>query len=259
MKGNLVVKYGHTTTKGMQFSGFTCLFFIPYIYGWVRYFERNKAVFLGLPILLLLITVFISKARNELFTMAIIPLLMYYLKYRLLDFKYLFITAIIVLFFFIIALTDNVVSRSFAGLLRPGDLEFAQNTKDYSAYLRYEEIKAGWAWFLKYPLTGVGSLSYRYNGGYQAVISDFFFISDIGLIGVAIKGGIILLGIYLYFYSILFKAFRNDDIISVTGRYIVLFLLIELIIGNDFIFNYTGIIVLILLIKPSSLSVKRVL
>ncbi len=259
MKGTLVVKYGHTTTKGIQFSGFTCLFFIPYIYGWVRYFERNRPAFIALPLLILLMTVYISKARNELFSMAIIPLLMYYMKYRFLDIKYLLITAAIVLFLFFIALTDNVVSRSFAGLVHPGDLEFAQRTKDYSAYLRYEEIKAGWVWFLKYPLAGVGSLSYRYNGGYEGIISDFFFISDIGLIGVAIKGGVILLGIYYYFYSLLFRAFGNDDIISVTGRYIVFFLLIELIIGNDFIFNYTGIIALILLIKPSSQFIKRAL
>jgi len=257
MKGTLVVKYGHTTTKGMQFSGFTCLFFIPYIYGWVKYFEKNKPGFLALPLIILIFSAYITKARNEIFTMTIIPLLMYYLKYRLLDFKYLFITLVIVMFFFIIALTDNVISRSFSGLLHPGDSEFAYKTKDYSAYLRYEEIKAGWKWFLKYPLTGIGSISYRFNGGYQSVISDFFFISDIGLIGVIIKGGIILASIYYYFYSILFRVFRNDDINSVTGRYIVLFLLIELIIGNDYIFNYTGIIVLLLLLKPSSIKIKR--
>jgi O-Antigen ligase len=257
MKGSLAVKYGHTTTKGMQFSGFTSLFFIPYVYGWVRYFEKNKPGFLALPLLILIFSVYISKARNEILTMAILPLFMYYLRYRLYDIRYLLISGLIIVSFFYIALTDNVISRNFAGLLRPGDLEFAHKTKDYSAYLRYEEINAGWRWFLKYPITGIGSLSYRFNGGYQGVISDFFFISDIGILGILIKGGLILLALYYIFYRLLFKIFGNDDLFSLTGSYLVLFLLIELIIGNDYLFNYTGSIVILLLMKPTRKEIRR--
>jgi hypothetical protein len=250
VKGSLVIKYGHTTTKGLQFSGFSCLFFIPYIYGWVKYFEKEKPVYLVIPAVILIISVYIVKARNEILTLTVIPLFMYYLKYRLYDIRYLVISGLIVCVFFVVVLTDNVVSRSFGGLLHPGDLDYAHRTKDYSAYLRIEEIRSGWQWFLKYPVTGLGSLSYRFNHGYQGLISQYFFVSDIGLIGLLVKGGILLLTAYLYFYNMLFKMFRDEDIYSVTGRYLVLFLVIELLLGNDYLVNYTGGFVVLFLLLP---------
>ncbi|MCU0455719.1 MAG: O-antigen ligase family protein [Bacteroidales bacterium] len=248
-KGSLVIQYGETTTKGLQFSGFTCLFIIPYVAGWVRFFEKNDLKHLILPLAILLFSVLVSKARNEILTLAALPVMMYYLKYKLADLKFLIYSGLILLLFFVIILTDNVVSRNFSGLLRPLDLDFAQQTGDYSAYWRWEEIKAGWAWFKKYPVTGVGSASYRFNNGYMGFIADFFFIADIGIVGILVKGGLLLLSIYIFMYSSLLRYFDSDNIVSVTGRFITLGLLIELIIGNDFLFNYTGVIVLLFMLQ----------
>ena len=172
-KGTLAIKYGYTSTKGNQFSGYSGLFFISFIYGWVLYFEKHSIKYLILPAGILVCSVFITKARNEIFTICIIPFAMYYLKYKMFNIKFLTITIFLVLIFYITIATDNIVSRSFSGLLHPRDLEFAQTTKDYSAYLRVQEIKDGLKWFLKYPITGVGSISYRYNGGYMGFISNF--------------------------------------------------------------------------------------
>lgn len=249
-KGNLVIQYGLTTTKGMQFSGFTCLFFIPFIAGWVKYFERNKLVYLIIPAFIFIFSVMISKARNEILTLAIIPLIMYYIRYKFYDLKFLTITIVIISAFFIILMTDNLLSRSFSGLTKLDDLEFARKTGDYSAYLRIEEIRDGWKWFIKYPLTGLGSLSYRYNNGYMGVVSDFFFLSDIGIIGVLVKGGVILFGFYMMFYARLINYFTGSGLYSIIGRYLVFALLIELMIGNDYLVNYTGVMVVIFLLKP---------
>jgi len=257
-KGTIVVKYGKTITKGIQFSGFTCLFIIPYIASWVRYFEKNKLRNLVFPLFIFLFSILISKARNEILTLAVIPLFMYYLKYKMFDVKFLIYTSLLVFLFFTIILTDNVVSRNFSGLLQPASLDYAHKTGDYSAYLRFGEIKAGWKWFLKYPVTGVGSASYRFHNGYMGFISDFFFVADIGIVGILVKGGIILLLFYYLFYTFLFRFFNNEDIFSITGRYITFALLIELLIGNDYLFNYTGVFVVLFMLNRSiDLSVKR--
>jgi hypothetical protein len=248
-KGTIVVKYGRTITKGLQFSGFTCLFIVPYLVGWVRFFEKNRLKFLFLPIIILAFEILVVKARNEILTLAVVPLMMYYLKYRATDVKFLLYTLFLVSGFFLILLTDNAVSRNFSGLIQPASYEHAYSTGDYSAYLRIEEIKAGWKWFVKYPFTGVGSASYRFNNGYMGFISDFFFIADIGIVGILVKGGIFLVLLYIFMYSVLFNSFRHDDLVSVIGRYISLALLIELIIGNDFLFNYTGVFVILFLLK----------
>jgi len=254
-KGTIEVQYGETTTKGLQFSGFTCLFIIPYVAGWVRYFEKHELKTLILPMFILLFSALVSKARNEMLTLAVLPVLMYYLKYKLLDIKFIVYTGLFLIVIFLLILTDNVVSRNFSGLLKPLDLDYAQQTGDYSAYLRWEEIKAGWKWFLKYPVTGVGSASYRYNNGYMGFIADFFFIADIGIVGILVKGGIILLLLYFFLYSSLIKYFSSENFISVTGRYITLGLLIELMIGNDFLFNYPGVIVLLFMLQRYRYSV----
>jgi hypothetical protein len=253
-KGTLVMKYGVTTTKGMQFSGYSCLFIVPYIASWIRYFERNKPVFLWLPLIILLFSVTITKARNEILTLAVLPLFMYYFKYKINNIKFLIYTFLLVALFFILILTDNVVSRNFSGLMRPSDLGYAYKTGDYSAYLRFEELKQGWKWFLKYPVTGVGSLSYRYNDGYLGLISDIFFVSDVGIVGILVKGGILLLLLYAFLYNTLFNIFSNDDLVSITGRFLTLGLLIELVIGNDYLFNYTGVMVLLFMLRPARQS-----
>jgi len=95
-KGTIVVKYGKTITKGIQFSGFTCLFIIPYIASWVRYFEKNKLRNLVFPLFIFLFSILISKARNEILTLAVIPLFMYYLKYKMFDVKFLIYTSLLV-------------------------------------------------------------------------------------------------------------------------------------------------------------------
>lgn len=253
-KGTLVIKYGVTTTKGLQFSGYTCLFIVPYIAGWIKYFEKNKLRFLWLPFFILLFSILISKARNEILTLAVLPVLMYYFKYKINNVKFLIYTFLLVALFFIIIITDNVVSRNFSGLLRPSDLGYAYETGDYSAYLRFEELKLGLKWFLKYPVAGVGSLSYKYHDGYLGLISDIFFVSDIGILGILVKGGIILLLLYFFLYNTLFKLFNNDDIVSITGRFITLALLVELIIGNDYLFNYTGVMVILFMLRPHRMS-----
>jgi hypothetical protein len=250
-KGTLAKEYTMTTTKGIQFSGYTCLFIVPYIAGWVKYFEKNKPVYLWLPFFIFLFSVMISKARNEILTLAVLPLFMYYFKYKINNVKFLIYTFLLVTLFFMVIFTENAVSRNFSGLLRPSDLGYAYETGDYSAYLRFEELKQGWSWFLKYPVTGVGSLSYRYNDGYLGLISDIFFVSDIGIMGVLVKGGIILLLLYSFLYNTLFNYFRNDDLVSVTGRFLTLALLIELIIGNDYLFNYTGVMVILFMLRPA--------
>jgi hypothetical protein len=256
-KGTLAIKYGLTTTKGMQFSGYTCLLFIPYVAGWVNYFEKNKSGYLVLPMVILLFSVLVPKARNEILTMMTLPLFMYYIKYKLYDVKFLFYTLVLASVLFIVLSTENVVSKNFYGLTKPTDLEFAQKTGDYSAYLRVEEYVAGWKSFMKYPVTGIGSISYRFHGGYMGFISDWFFISDIGIMGILVKGGLILLSIYIFLYARLLKYFSGDNLISITGRYMIYFLIIELIIGNDYIVNFTGVIVILFLLKPPRADIKR--
>jgi hypothetical protein len=253
----MVVKYGLTTTKGYQFSGFTCLFFIPFIAGWVNYFEKNKLKYLLIPALVFVFSILISKARNEILTLAIVPIMMYYLKYKFYDIKFLAISVFLISAFFLVLTTNNVLSRSFSGLTRLDDLQYAQKTGDFSAYLRIEEIKAGWKWFINYPITGVGSMSYRYNNGYMSFISDFFYIADIGIFGILVRGGLILLVFYIMLYTRLLRYFSSNDLISVVGRYLVLALLIELMIGNDYLFNYSGVMVILFLLVKSRNGIYR--
>ena len=256
-KGSLDIEYTLTTTKGLQFSGFTCLFFIPYVSGLVKYTEKDKISYLLLPVTIFVFSILISKARNEILTMMVMPVFIYYVKYKISNIKFLIFTILLVSFFFIALTTENVLSRNLSGLVKSADIEFARETKDYSVYLRLEQYKDAWAWFKRYPLTGVGSISYRYNGGYMGFISEFFFISDIGIMGILVKGGLILLSLYVLLYIKLFNYFSGDNLYSIIGRYLVFFLIIELIIGNDFLVNYSGIMVILFLIKPARKGIPR--
>ncbi|HVN58877.1 MAG TPA: O-antigen ligase family protein [Bacteroidales bacterium] len=256
-KGTLAVRYTFTTTKGIQFSGFSGLFFISFIAGWVYFFEKNKPGNLILPLVILLSSVFITKSRNEIFSLCMIPVMMYYLKYKLYDLKFLSISVTLILALYLVMVTDNVISRSFTGLLHANNMDYIHQTRDYSAYLRIREIEDGWKWFLKYPLTGLGSISYRYNGGYMGIVSDFFFISDIGIFGLLVKGGIILVLLYIMFFIRLFRYFSGDGLIVVIGRYLLFFILIELIIGNDLFYNNTGVMVIMFMLKPSRDGITR--
>lgn len=259
VKGSYATEYGYTLTKGMQFSGYTCLFFIPYLAGWVRFFEEGKPRYLIIPLLVLLTSVYISKARNEIFSLSVIPLLLYYIKYRLPDMRFLLITISLIALFSVVILTDNVVSRSFSGLFKPSDLNFAQETGDYSAYIRLQETKDALKWFSKYPITGLGSLSYRYNNGYMGIISDFFFVADIGIFGILVKGGLLLLILYLFFYVRLLNIFSDQSFFANTGRYMIIFMLIELAIGNDLLANVPGtFVILFLLGSPEIANLKRI-
>jgi hypothetical protein len=248
-KGYIEVKTSLTTTKALIFTGYTTIFMIAYIGGWVTFFEKGDLKYLILPFIIVASSVFISKGRIEIFMQGVLPLLMYYFKYGKLNTNLLIITSCLIISFFLIVLTDNQLSRSYAGLLEPANLKYAQETKDYSAWLRLNEYKNAFKLIREYPLTGTGNLSYRFNNGFTGLFTDFFFISDIGIVGVMMRGGIILIGLYAFFYHKVYNIFNVNDVISSAGRFITIFLMLMLLAGIDFLFFYSGVIVVLLSLR----------
>jgi hypothetical protein len=251
-RGYIEVKTSLTTTKALVFSGYTTIFMFAYLTAWILFFEKGNPKYLILPLVIFISSVFISKGRIEIFMQGALPFLMYYFKYGKLNINLLIITASLIIAFFLIILTDNQLSRSYAGLLEPANLSLAQETQDYSAWLRLNEYKNAFKIIGEYPVTGTGNLSHRFNMGFTGLFSDFFFISDIGIAGVMMKGGFILIALYAIFYHKVYAMFSGDDIISLTGRYTTIFLILMLLAGIDFLFFYPGVFTVLLSLRNKS-------
>lgn len=67
---------------------------------------------------------------------------------------------------------------------------------DWSYEVRVESAERAWAYFLEYPLLGIGQESYQ-SISYQDLLGERFYPSDIGLLGLAFQYG--LVGVIVYF------------------------------------------------------------
>ena len=84
---------------------------------------------------------------------------------------------------------------------------------------RYKTIKYAWEYFSRYPLLGFGQQS-EFSIPYTQIIHPKFYPSDVGLVGIIFKFGIVGLTLYLFFtfYSIYSLAKANWEYRKAFGR-----------------------------------------
>ncbi|MDC0664158.1 O-antigen ligase family protein [Marinobacter sp. SS21] len=111
-------------------------------------------------------------------------------------------------------------------------------TSDFSANARIIETRVAIPYIEKNPLFGNGIVSHKWKGGYEGVMGEYFYPSDIGVIGVVFIYGIIGLFAYLlqfyfawYFSSRVSERTHMPFLDAIKG-YILFFLIHSLITGH---------------------------
>jgi hypothetical protein len=79
-------------------------------------------------------------------------------------------------------------------------------TKDSSANARLFETLAALPYIQAHPFLGNGVISHQWQGGSEMAMGEYFFASDIGIIGIVFSFGILGLLLYAYQYRIAWLA-----------------------------------------------------
>jgi O-antigen ligase len=82
-------------------------------------------------------------------------------------------------------------------------------TQDSSANARILEVWAALPYIQEHPLLGNGVVSQQWNGGSQTAMGEYFFASDIGIVGIVFSYGILGLLLYLWQYRFAFRASKE--------------------------------------------------
>lgn len=185
--------------------GFTWLVMAYWSSKYYRYKYNKDAVYM---IICLLFVFFVSKSRVSLLVCFIIMILPFLIdtnnKNRI---KSLLFFSIII----IIVLSIPEVSSRYLVVFDLFGERRTTGTGDFSGIARLNEILVAIPYIVQYPLFGVGNVSYHFNGGYAGVLGEYFFLADIGIVGMLFMGGLF----YVINYFLLFKyLYKRNGIFS---------------------------------------------
>lgn len=189
--------------KGAKLTYCSQLIFVSVIYymtSCMRKLNTKDAVMLGI---LLFYTLFVHKGRQPLVAYAavFVGYMATNLNARNIAISIATICAVGYLF-----ISDNSLTNRYTTILE-GDY-----STDTSALARFAEIEDVMPYIQKHPIGGFGCLSYHFNDGFFSVFNEYFYIEDIGIIGVMARGGLVLIFLCgLFYYLCLKYLFRVKD------------------------------------------------
>ena len=114
--------------------------------------------------------------------------------------------------------------------------------EDVSANVRILETGVATTYIKKHPLIGNGVLSNQWNGGANAVIGDYLYATDIGVIGVMYSYGILGILIFAYQFWFAWKAASRlpkeaSTLFSEASKAFLFYLTIFSLGSGAFVFN----------------------
>lgn len=189
--------------KGAKLTYCSQLIFVSVIYYMTACMQKLKIKDILILALFVFYTLFVHKGRQPLVAYGVIFLI--YMATHL-NKRNVIIGILSVGIISFIIINDNSIVGRYTTILE-GDYSM-----DTSALARFAEVEDVVPYIKKYPIGGFGNLSYKFNEGFQGVFNDYFFIEDIGIIGVMAKGGIILIALCALFYYLCFRyTFRVEN------------------------------------------------
>lgn len=212
--------------KGVKLTYCSQLVFISVIYYMTSCMQKLKVKEVLILALFIFYTLFVHKGRQPLVAYGIIFLV--YIATHI-NTRNIVIGILTVGIIGFIIINDNSIIGRYTTILE-GDY-----STDNSALARFAEIEDVIPYIKQYPIGGFGNLSYHFNDGFQGVFNDYFFIEDIGIIGVMAKGGIILIALCAMFYYLCFRyTFRiNNDLHKAYITNMLIICIVLTFIGSD--------------------------
>lgn len=137
----------------------------------------------------LFFTMLISKGRIQLVLIAILWILPYILELDKKNFRRIILYGLGGL---MILLALPSVRQSFSVVADLFGSSSSANEGDFSGVARLNEILLTLPFIQEHPLFGSGNVSYHYNDGFEGCLGEYFFVSDIGIVGMMFIGGIFL-------------------------------------------------------------------
>lgn len=133
-----------------------------------------------------------------------------------------------------------------------------EGSGDFSGVARLGEILVAIPYIINYPIFGVGNISYHYNGGFMGVLGEYFFLADIGIVGMMFMGGLF----YCVNYYCLFNRVRiidaKKDKSSIARLFVkivcVVYMLLPLFGYSPFMSNPTYVAVILFIMISISKS-----
>lgn len=134
-------------------------------------------------------------------------------------------------------------------------------TNDFSGVARLTAILLALPFILDHPFFGVGNLSYHFHNGFIGYFNEHFYLSDIGIVGTLLVGGVFLLVLYAWFYGTLIRCARRyvpDPVVRQQMTVLCVFYMLDLFMGVDIMFNKPSMVALILFFcAPALPGLKR--
>ncbi|WP_300591409.1 O-antigen ligase family protein [uncultured Duncaniella sp.] len=177
---------------------FGCEFIIVAMAWWsyCAYTFKDK-IAIRKMIFTIIFTMFVSKGRIQLVTMALIWVLPYLINFNYKSFKKILSYAILTI---LILFSLPAVRQRFIVI---GDLFGVSNsakTGDFSGVARLNEVLLAFPYIKDSPIFGSGNISYHFNNGFEGCLGDYFFVADIGIVGMIFIGGLFLCLSYLWLF-----------------------------------------------------------
>lgn len=225
--------------KGAKLTLCSDLMIVSLVYYLISALSKRKAKDIIILCILSVYILFVHKGRQM--PVALTVLVVVYLL-RNINLKNILISVAILSVITALIIHDTNIASRYDEILS-GDY-----SNDASVLQRLKDIEYVTPYIADHPVAGVGCLAPSYNDGFMGIFDQWFFISDIGLLGTMTEGGIILVLCWLLFYFISFKeSFRlkdRDQGMFIRGMIIVLTVLA--FIGSDLLMNSPAIIAFIL-------------
>lgn len=218
------------TLRGARLELGTGLTWLTLAYWSAKYYYERSRNNLICILLTLLFVFFVSKSRVSLvvcFLIAVMPLIFS------LSFKNIYkIISISLLVIIILLFIPSISQRFLVVFDLLGDTR-TTGSGDFSGVARLKEILVAIPYIIRYPIFGVGNISYHFNGGFSGVLNKYFFLADIGIVGMAFMGGIFLCVLYFFI-------FKNAYTYNLRNQNRIVKLFIKIICGVYLIIPFMG-------------------
>ncbi len=195
-------KAAENQLRGLRLSLGASFTLIALAYWIAEYHFRGSKETLYKIVFTFFFVAFVSKSRVELVLCLLMVIIPYLININLKKIiRLISVSSVIGIVILAIPSIRNrflVINDLFGGM-------DATSSGDYSGYARLAEILIAWPHILAHPFLGVGNISYHYKGGFMGIFNDYFFVADIGVVGMLLIGGLFLCWVY---WGLFYKSYR---------------------------------------------------
>lgn len=227
---------------------------ISFIYYLDKLFHKHKPLDVLIFIVLIFYLLFVHKGRGPVLILGGI----YLFEVMQIKSKIRKLTLLLLPSFFLVVFLSlkPEIFQVFTEILK------FQDTTDSSTGARVLSITEATNYIQENPIWGVGNLSAHFgDDGFHTFFPKSFYVTDIGILGSLMMGGIIVIIIYIFIFSYLIKNYKEytGDCKTVLKCYVAFFVIRMFTMGDPLILHVCLSFAFLYfpLIKPSSYKICK--